>query len=131
MRKLLLCFAVVLTRIVFAQDQLATQYAQLITAADLKENLTIVASDALEGRYTGSRGQKMAAAFIASHFESLGLAAPVNGSHYMPIDLYSTKPGEIYMKIGTSRYANFNEIVYTGSADSGGEVSLEAVFAGR
>jgi hypothetical protein len=73
----------------------------------------------------------MAAAFIASHFESLGLAAPVNGSHYMPIDLYSTKPGEIYMKIGTSRYANFNEIVYTGSADSGGEVSLEAVFAGR
>src|SRR6516162_7520497 len=130
MRKLLLCFAVVLTRIVFAQDQLATQYAQLITAADLKENLTIVASDALEGRYTGTRGQKMAAAFIANHFESLGLAAPVNGSYFLPIELSSSKLGDAFMKVGTARFNNQNEIVYFGSTDSGGEISLEAVFVG-
>ncbi|HTH57868.1 MAG TPA: M28 family peptidase [Cyclobacteriaceae bacterium] len=131
MKKSLLCVAVLLAQVAIAQDQLASQYAQLITAKDLKENLTIVASDALEGRYTGTRGQKMAAAFIAHHFESLGLAAPVNGSHYMPIDLSSSKLGEAFVKVGTTRYNNLNEIAYFGQADSGGEVSLEAVFVGR
>src|SRR6185369_4660370 len=106
----------------FAQDQMASQYAQLITTAELKDNLSIIASDALEGRYTGSRGQKMAAAFIANHFESLGLTAPVNGSHYMPIELTSSKIGDVYMKAGTAKFANHNEIVYFGQSDSGGEV---------
>lgn len=131
MKKSILYLALVLSTSAFAQDQLATKYAEVITSKDLKENLTIIASDALEGRYTGSRGQKMAAAFIANHFESLGLAAPVNGSHYMPIDLYSTKLNEAYMKVGTARFNNQNEIMYFGSADSGGEISLEAVFVGK
>ncbi|HCW07943.1 MAG TPA: peptidase M28, partial [Cytophagales bacterium] len=82
MNKILLGAMMLLVQFSFAQDQKASQYAQLITASDLKENLTIIASDALEGRYTGTRGQKMAAAFIANHFESLGLAGPVNGSYY-------------------------------------------------
>src|ERR1041385_9483020 len=98
MKKCILGFVMVLAQASFAQDQLASQYAQLITTSDLKDNLSIIASDALEGRYTGSRGQKMAAAFIANHFESLGLAAPVNGSHYMPIELTSSKIGDVYMK---------------------------------
>src|SRR5580765_8244878 len=112
-------------------NPLATQYAQLITTADLKGNLSIIASDALEGRYTGSRGQKMAAAFIDSYFDAIGLAGPVNGSHYMPIDLSSSRPGDIYLKVGTNRYNNFNEIVYFGDSESGGEISLEAVFVGK
>jgi len=131
MKKCLLCVTVLLTQVAIAQDQLASQYAQLITSKDLKENLTIIASDALEGRYTGTRGQKMAAAFIANHFESLGLAAPVNGSHFMPIDLSSSKLGEAFVKVGTTRFNNLNEVAYFGQSDSGGEVSLEAVFVGK
>ncbi len=113
------------------QGQLATPYAQLITASDLKDNLSIIASDALEGRYTGSRGQKMAAAFINNYFEKVGLAGPVDGSHYMSVELTSSKPGDIYMKVGANRYTNFNEIVYLGQTESKGEISLEAVFVGK
>src|SRR5579859_101289 len=132
MKKILTAFACLLSQIVLAQpNPLAMQYAQLITPADLKDNLSVIASDALEGRYTGSRGQKMAAAFINNHFETLGLQAPVNGSHYMPVELFASKPGDIYMKAGTSRYNNFNEIVYFGQSDSGGEISLETVFLGK
>jgi hypothetical protein len=109
----------------------ATQYADLISTSDLKDNLSIIASDALEGRYTGTRGQKMAAAFINNYFDELGLAAPVNGSHIMPIELYSSKPADVYVKSGTARYNNFNEIIYFGQSDSGGEVSLEVVYAGK
>lgn len=114
-----------------AQDATVSKYAGIITEPELKDNLSILASDALEGRKTGTRGQKMAAAFISNYFSELGLAGPVNGSHYMPVDLYSVKPGDIYVKAGATRFSNFSEIVYLGSADSGGEVATEVVFAGN
>jgi len=132
MKKHLLGFAFLLSQFVIAQQNpLSTTYANLITTVDLKDNLSVIASDALEGRYTGSRGQKMAAAFINNYFETLGLQGPVNGSHYMPVELSSSKPGDIYLKAGVNRYSNFNEIVYMGQSESGGEISLEAIFAGK
>ena len=42
------------------QNETAMKYAETITIEDMKEDLTILASDALEGRETGKRGQKMA-----------------------------------------------------------------------
>jgi hypothetical protein len=113
-----------------AQDPTAQKYGNLITPDDLKENLSILASDAFEGRETGKRGQKIAAAFVSAHFQELGLAAPVNGSYYQPVELYTSIPGEIYLKTGKSRFNNYEEIAYYGTADSGGEISLPAVFAG-
>src|SRR6187549_1178952 len=114
-----------------AQDPVAKKYGDLITPSDLKENLSILASDAFEGRETGKRGQKMAAAFISAHFEELGLAAPVDGSYYQPVGLYSLVPGEIYLKAGQTRFNNLEEIAYYGRTDSGGEVSIPVVFAGK
>jgi len=52
MKKLFFGFALLSSSIGFAQqNQVATPYAQLITTADLKDNLSVIASDALEGRY--------------------------------------------------------------------------------
>jgi hypothetical protein len=114
-----------------AQDPIAQKYGNLITASDLKEYLSILASDAFEGRETGKRGQKIAAAFISAHFQDLGLIAPVNGSYYQPLDLYSLVPGDIYAKVGQTKLLNFEDVIYYGSADSKGEVTLPAVFAGK
>jgi hypothetical protein len=115
----------------YAQDHVAQQYGNMIIPSDLKEYLSILASDAMEGRETGKRGQKMAAAFISAHFEEIGLTGPVNGSYYQPVDLYTSIPAESYIKSGQAKYNNFAEMVYYGTADSGGEVSLPVVFAGR
>jgi hypothetical protein len=132
MKKLSSLLLLVLTvQFSWSQENPAAKYASLITTADLKENLSILASDALEGRKTGTRGQKMAAAFISNHFEQLGLTAPVNGSYYMPVDLYSVAPADIYVKAGVSKYSNFNEIMYYGSADSNGEIMADIVFVGK
>jgi hypothetical protein len=73
----------------------------------------------------------MAAAFISAHFQEHGLTGPVNGSYYQPVDLYTTTPGEVYIKTGETAYKNFEGIAYAGSADSGGEVTLPVVFAGK
>ncbi len=44
-----------------------------ITPADLKGDLSFLASDALQGRYTPSPGLEVAAEFIASQFRAAGL----------------------------------------------------------
>lgn len=128
--KIVLGWALLLTLTVNAQDPTARKYGSVVSQADLKEYLTIIASDALEGRETGSRGQKMAAAFIAAHFQELGLQGPVNGSYYQPVPLYSSVAGESYLKAGATKFENYSGLIYFGTADTGGEVSIPAVFAG-
>lgn len=123
---------VLLSGQLFSQEiKNAQSYGKIITEGSLRDNLEILASDALEGRETGSRGQRMAAAFISHWFDDLGLAGPVNGNFFQPVNLYTSVPGNIYVKVGQKKYVNFGDVVYYGSADSGGEVSTEVIFAGR
>ncbi len=114
-----------------AQDKTVKLYGDLITPDALKEYLAILASDAMEGRETGTRGQKMAAAFISHHFDELGLKAPVNGSYYQPFELYSHIPGEVFLTAGGTKFTNYEEVAYFGMDESGGELSFPVVFAGN
>jgi hypothetical protein len=116
---------------VFGQDATTRHYGDMITESDLKDNLNILASDAMEGRETGKRGQKMAAAFIQAHYEELGLLGPVGGAYLQPVELYTSIPGDTYVKSGATSHKNFEDIIYYGTADSGGEVSIPAVFVGK
>jgi hypothetical protein len=129
-RILALVFASSVSLSLDAQNPVAQKYGNMITPTDLKEYLSIIASDAFEGRETGKRGQKIAAAFISAHFQEIGLTAPVNGSYYQPVELFTSLAGEVYVKTGSARYNNYEDIVYYGTFDSGGEVSLPLVFAG-
>lgn len=113
-----------------AQDPTALKYGNRISAAALKESLSILASDAMEGRETGKRGQKMAAAFIRAHFEELELTGPVGGGYYQSVEMYTTTPGETFILAGSTRYNNFTDLAFYGNADSGGEVSVPLVFVG-
>jgi hypothetical protein len=118
MKKLVYLIAILYSGITFSQSPSvvhsdATTYAETITVADLKEDLTILASDALEGRETGKRGQKMAAAYIKTHFEELGLVGPVKGTgspYYQNVPLKVSKPGEIYVTINGARLNNIDEV---------------------
>ena len=111
------------------------KYAETIKQEELYDKLSILASDALEGRETGERGQKMAAAFISDHFKRLGLTPPVKQgssySYYQPVPLYSSVPGNIYFVVGGEKYDNFNKIAYYGTYHSEGEKEMEAVFVGK
>jgi hypothetical protein len=106
-------------------------YAKMITQSDLKQNLSILASDALEGRETGTRGQKMAAAFISYHFQDLGLKPLVNGSYYQSFELYQSFPGTTYLQVNGARFRNFEDIVYVGNSTTDGETTMPVVFVGE
>lgn len=57
-----------------------------ITADELKKNLYVIASDEMEGRDTGSEGQKKAGRYMIDYYKSRGIAYPkALGSYYQKV----------------------------------------------
>ena len=111
MKKVLFSFVTLLSISTFAQDSIAINFANTINVEDLKEHLYILATDSLEGRETGQKGQKLAADYIARHFESIGIA-PYNGeTYYQDFPLLSQTLFNSSLTI--SKEFNFLEEYYT------------------
>ncbi|MCH4824215.1 M28 family peptidase [Gramella lutea] len=64
------------------EDADAMEYANTITADELKEHLYTFASDEFEGRETGEPGQKKAAEYLKNEYKSLNLPSPIGGDDY-------------------------------------------------
>src|SRR5579862_6954131 len=76
MRKLLLCA-------LLAAEALGAQRTTTeITTADLEYRLKIIADDSMMGRESGSKGDYMAAEYVASEFKRLGLEPAGEGGTY-------------------------------------------------
>ncbi len=63
-------------------SDIVTKYLNTITATDLKKHLFIVASDEMEGRDTGSKGQKKAGQYLISQYKAFGIPAPEGAKDY-------------------------------------------------
>ncbi|WP_198170086.1 M28 family peptidase [Mucilaginibacter arboris] len=90
MKKILLClFPAALVSCAQAQktSPVEQKYATYITVDDARKHLSIIASDAFEGRETGKPGAEKAANYIAGEFKKLGLQAPNNGSYFLDVPL--------------------------------------------
>jgi hypothetical protein len=74
----------------FAQkkNKAAEQFSKTITQSDLKKHLYILADPAMEGRETGTEGQRKAAVYIQQQFTKLGIAPGNNGSYEQFYPLY-------------------------------------------
>ena len=103
---------------VLAQNEIVNKYAATISQDDLRGLLTIIASDALEGRETGTRGQKMAAAFIEEEFKRIGLLPVVpteDGLSYLQkFRLEDYDPDGIYLKTENTRFNLKDNILFSG-----------------
>ena len=64
----------------FCQEKI--RFSQTITSLDLYKHMSILASDSLEGRETGKKGQKMAAEYIMNHFKNIGIPPYKNNTYY-------------------------------------------------
>lgn len=70
-----------------------TKYMNTITADDLKKHLYIVASDSMEGRETGSAGQKKAGVYLISQYKKNNIHSPKGANDY-----YQKVPAEFMNK---------------------------------
>lgn len=74
-----------------------TKYINTITAADLKEHLFIVASDEMQGRETGSEGQKKAGNYLIQQYQNNQIPFPTGLTNYyqkVPAEFLKTRSGE-------------------------------------
>lgn len=97
-------------------DKVADKYAKTIIRKDLKKHLTIIASDSMEGRLTGTKGQKKAAKYISSYFKSIGLEGPVKNkdgnNFYQYFKLVNRQWKEVYFKTDKNVKIDFLKNMY-------------------
>ncbi|TGE05321.1 M28 family peptidase [Hymenobacter fodinae] len=112
----------------------ALNYGQTITQADLRQHLTVLASDAYEGRETGEKGQKMAAEYISQQFKALGLTGPVQGSDNPYLQHFtmerSTWADGATLKVGGQTFKWLTDFYGAGNSPFENETALQPVFAG-
>jgi len=99
------------------QDSIQLRYAATITEADLKRHLSVLASDAYEGREAGMKGQKMAADYLRNSFQEFGIGplAEQDGvveGYYQPFDLTVTTPGSMSLVLDGVRHDYLGDLIY-------------------
>ncbi len=70
-----------------------TEYMKTISADDLKKHLYIIAADSMEGRETGSAGQKKAGKYLISQYQQNQVSFPKGAS-----DFYQAVPASFLNK---------------------------------
>ena len=107
----------------------STKWAETINASDLENHLTVLASDAFEGRETGEPGAEKAAAYIASYFESVGIAPYHEAGYYQEVSMVRSQIlGGSLTVSGTSFEFLEEYVFYPGIRDKSIE-NLPMVFA--
>lgn len=86
-KTILICFVIALNISCSNKKSAATpaditKYMNTITANELKKDLYIVASDEMEGRETGSKGQKKAGEYLISQYEKNKIPFPPGAENY-------------------------------------------------
>lgn len=108
-----------------------TVYGNTITAEELKEHLYIYASDEFEGRDTGSPGQKKAINYLKEQYVNLGIPSPLSGDDYFQeVPLERQKAPNVTMAVNGTTFANYDDYLILGSADSQDLNINEVVYAG-
>ncbi|WP_372625659.1 M28 family metallopeptidase [Arsukibacterium sp.] len=96
--------------------------------AAIEAHLQFLASDELEGRDTGSRGHQIAANYIASQFQALGLApAGDNNSYFQQVPLRSARVQQDSVKLSFSRGETAWQLSYPQQFFSGASINRTEV----
>ena len=96
-------------------DGLLLEYQNHITKEQLASHVYFLASDVTEGRQTGTRGQEIAALYLASQFLNLGLLpidssmgeeiSPDNYFQEVLLNKWAVKPSTLEVSVGGNRKA--------------------------
>jgi hypothetical protein len=100
---------------VIADAQLADPAAQIansIQASSIKEHVYFLASDELQGRETGTEGNKKAADYIAAQFASYGIPSiPGDGDYFQEVGFTNFKWKEISLMVNGAPVEHTKEYV--------------------
>lgn len=88
------------------------QYASKISIDTLKNKLAIVASDEFEGRETGKHGQKLAAQYLASEIERMGLEAVGDSGYFQRFYVIESGVEGAHMRLNDDSLAFLDDFYF-------------------
>lgn len=131
MKKIFFFICLLASGVSYAQDA-ATTYAATITVDNLHKHLSIIASAEMEGRETGTEGQRKAAAYIEAQFKAMGLKSVESLKGYQqfyPLYQDSLKAAELTIAGKTAEYGK-DFITQLSANESGKFKGNKIIFAG-
>jgi hypothetical protein len=104
-----------------------------VTPHAMRAHVNFLASDAVEGRETGTRGYDVAAAYVAAQFEAVG-AEPAGdgGTYFHQVRLRTSllDPARSSFAIDGKTFEHRKDVVIYGGMEQATEVDAPVVFAG-
>jgi len=114
----------------YSQDSTAIKYANVIKASDIKEYITVLASDSLEGRETAQPGQKKAAKYIAKQFKSFGIPE-YNNTYFQPFFLSMVKPEKVSININGKQLDFLKDYYHFSNFSNDSIITEKVIFIGK
>ena len=129
--KFLLPLIVLISLTCFGQTKSQVDYAESITAKELKEKLYTYASDEFEGRETGTKGQKMAIEYLKNTYTNLGIsAAKANENYFQNVPLIALSAPEVSITLDGNQYDYYTDFISLNHAESKTINANEVVVVG-
>jgi hypothetical protein len=86
-------------------------FAKTITSENLKNHLTILASDEFEGRETGTEGNEKAANYIANEFKRMGIPRVSNLSYFQDVAFNWSQWEDVGIEVNGKRVRHLWEFI--------------------
>jgi len=101
------------------------------SADAFRAHVTFLADDLLEGRDTGSRGHEIAARYVATQFEALGLHPGNGDSWFQQVGFIRVGADPTAtLTVNGRTFAQGHDIALRASADDGATIEAPMVFVG-
>ena len=112
----------------------SVKYADQVNAERLRTHLAVLASDEYEGRETGTKGQHMAATYVAAQFKSAGLTSPVPNAadpyqQRFNVEQVTWADGAT-LKVGSTSYAWLTDFYGLSDSPFAEETTVKPLFVG-
>ena len=124
--RLLILLSIILPVLASAQ---AKKYVNYINPQTARKHLEYLASDELEGRETGQKGQKLAGAYLMQNFIEYGLP-PVNGNYFQRFNLKVGNPEKIKIIIDNDTLYHFEDFIHNSDFQNVNFNNAKSVFVG-
>lgn len=131
--RILTCILMLINTFCFGQEKQIQNIASTVSIERLKKNLYYLASEQLEGRVMGSRGDTLASEYVINCFKENHLVAPYkNGtSYFQTIHAYKKNILQSELIIGNKKFENWNGWAFSmRNAETVQLDNLPVVFAG-
>lgn len=102
--------------------------SKYISADDMKKNLTILASDEMEGREVGTPGNDKAAAYISTQLKELNISLPPDAENYYQNIAFSyTRWNKVNVTVGDTTFRHLWDFLAFPTGNESIDVSMDEI----